>query len=128
MFSLLQLIGIFIANLFKARRQLEAENLFLRHQLNVCMRRVPHRLRLGASDRAALVWMTWFWPSLLGLSRVVQPDTILRWHRMGFRADRCWKSRRRPGRPRVSRELRELIRQISQDNPLWGAPRIHGDC
>jgi hypothetical protein len=127
MFSLLQLIGIFVANLFKPRRQLEVENLVLRHQLNVCMRRVRHRLRLGASDRAAPVWMTWLWPSLLDLSRVVQPDTILRWHRMGFRAYWRWKSRRRPGRPRISRELRELIRQISQDNPLWGAPRIHGE-
>ena len=71
--------------------------------------------------------MTWLWPSLLGLSRVVQPDTILRWHRAGFRAYWRWKSRRRPGRPRVSRELRELIRRMSKENPLWGAPRIHGE-
>src|SRR6516225_8106942 len=71
--------------------------------------------------------MTWLWPSLLGLSRVVQPDTILRWHRAGFRAYWRWKSRGRPGRPRVSRELRELIQRMSQENPLWGAPRIHGE-
>ena len=127
MLALLHLIGIFGANLFKPRRQLEVENLFLRHQLNICMRRVPHRLRLRASDRAALVWMTWLWPSLLGLSRVVQPNTILRWHRAGFWAYWRWKSRRRPGRPRISRELRELIRQMSTENPLWGAPRIHGE-
>jgi hypothetical protein len=109
-------IGIFGANLFKPRRQLEVENLFLRHQLNICMRRVPHRLRLRASDRAGLVWMTWLWPSLLGLSRVVQPDTILRWHRAGFRAYWRCKSRGRPGRPRASRELREFIRQVSKEN------------
>ena len=71
--------------------------------------------------------MTWLWPSLLGLARVVQPDTILRWHRAGFRAYWRWKSRGRPGRPRVCRELRELIRRISKENPLWGAPRIHGE-
>jgi hypothetical protein len=71
--------------------------------------------------------MTWLWPSLLGLSRVVQPDTILRWHRAGFRPYWRWKSRGRPGRPRVSRELRELIQRMSKENPLWGAPRIHGE-
>jgi hypothetical protein len=71
--------------------------------------------------------MTWLCPSLLGLARVVQPDTILRWHRAGFRAYWRWKSRGRPGRPRVNRELRELIRRMSKENPLWGAPRIHGE-
>jgi Homeodomain-like domain len=74
-----------------------------------------------------LVWMTWLWPSLLGLSQVVQPDTILRWHRAGFRAYWGWKSRARPGRPRVSGELRQLIRRMSRENPLWSAPRIHGE-
>jgi transposase InsO family protein len=67
------------------------------------------------------------WPSLLGLTRVVQPATILRWHRCGFRAYWRWKSRTRPGRPRVERELRDLIRRMSEENPLWGAPRIHGE-
>jgi hypothetical protein len=71
--------------------------------------------------------MTWLWPSLLDLSRVVQPDTILRWHRAGFRAYWRWKSHGRQGRPRVSRELRELIRRMNKENPLWGAPRIHGE-
>jgi hypothetical protein len=82
---------------------------------------------VSLSDRALLVWMTWLWPSLLGLSRVVQPDTILRWHRAGFRTYWRWRSRSRPGRPRVSRELRELIQRMSKENPLWGAPRIHGE-
>jgi hypothetical protein len=71
--------------------------------------------------------VTWLWPSLLGLPRVVQPDTILRWHRAGFRAYWRWKSRGRPGRPRVSRELRELIQRVTKENPLSGAPRIHGE-
>src|SRR5262249_22996332 len=127
MIALSPVIGICIATLFKPRRQLAVENLFLRHQLNIYLRRAPHRLRLRASDRAALVGMICLWPSLFGLSRVVQPDTILRWHRAGFRAYWRWKSRGRPGRPRVSRELRELIAQMSKENPLWGAPRIHGE-
>ena len=71
--------------------------------------------------------MTRIWPNLLSLSRVVQPDTILRWHRTGFRAYWRWKSRGHAGRPKISGELRELIRQMSQENRLWGAPRIHGE-
>ena len=83
MLAILDLLGTFIANLFKSQRRLEVENLFLRHQLNIALRDAPHRLRLRGSDRALLVWMSRLWPSLLGLSRVVQPDTILRWHRAG---------------------------------------------
>ena len=126
MLAILRLLTTFAA-MFKSRRQLEVENLFLRHQLNIALRRAPCRLRLRGSDRAVLVWLTRLWPSLIGSARVVQPDTILRWHRSGFRAYWRWKSRGQPGRPRVSRELRELIRQMSKDNPLWGAPRIHGE-
>jgi len=127
MLALFQLMGTFVADLFKPQRRLEVENLFLRHQLNIALRRVPHRLQLSGSDRALMVWMTWLWPGLLGLSRVVQPYTILRWHRAGFRAYWRRKSRGRVGRPRVDRELRELIRRMSKENPLWGAPRIHGE-
>src|SRR2546422_8758725 len=119
----LRLLATFIADLFKPPRRLEVENLFLRHQLNIALRGAPHRPQLRGSVRALLVWMTRLWPSLLGLSRVVQPDTILRWHRAGFRAYWRWKSRGRPGRPRVSRELRELIQRMSKENSLWGAPR-----
>jgi hypothetical protein len=79
MLAVLYLLGTFVANLFTSRRRLEVENLFFRHQLNIALRRTPHRLRLRGSDRALLVWMTWLWPSLLGLSHIVQPATILRW-------------------------------------------------
>ena len=79
------------------------------------------------SDRALLVWMTRIWPSLLDISQVVKPETILRWHRSGFRASWRWKSRNRVGRPRVDRELRDLIRRMSRENPLWGAPRVDGE-
>jgi hypothetical protein len=96
----------------------------------------PHQSYLGYTivtrgsdfrERQVLVWLTRLWPSLIGLARVVQPDTILRWHRLGFRAYWRWKSCGQPGRPRVSHELRDLVRQMSKDNPLWGAPRIHGE-
>jgi transposase InsO family protein len=127
MLAILLLLGTSVANLFKSRRRLEVENLFLRHQLNIALREAPHRRRLRGSDRLLLGWMTWLWPSLLGLSRVVQPDTILRWHRAGFRSYWRWKSQARPGRPRISRELRQLIQTMSKENPLWGAPRIHGE-
>src|SRR6478735_12520133 len=127
MFAIIHLLATFIADLFKSPRRLEVENLFLRHQLNVALRRGPQRVRLRAGDRALMVWMTRMWPSLLGLTRVVQPATFLRWHRCGFRAYWRWKSRGRPGRPRVGRELRELIQRMSRENPLWGAPRIHGE-
>ena len=71
--------------------------------------------------------MTRLWPSLLGMARVVEPATILRWHRAGFRSYWRWKSRKRAGRPRIDRDLRDLIRRMSKENPLWGAPRIHGE-
>jgi hypothetical protein len=127
MFAIIHLLATFIADLFKSRRRLEVENLFLRHQLNVVLRRAPQRVRIRAGDRALMVWMTRMWPSLLGLTRVVQPATLLRWHRCGFRAYWRWKSRARPGRPRVECELRDLIRRMSEENPLWGAPRIHDE-
>ena len=127
MLAILHLLAMFVADLFKPRRQLEVENLFLRHQLNIALWRSPRRPRLRGSDRALLVWMSRLWPSLLRSARIVQPDTILRWHRAGFRAYWRWKSGTRPGRPPVSRELRELIHRMSKENPLWGAPRIHGE-
>jgi hypothetical protein len=86
MFALLHALGMFVADLFKSRSRLEADNLFLRHQLNVAMRRAPHRLRLRGSDRAFLLWMIRLWPSLIDTVRVIQPETVLRWHRAGFRA------------------------------------------
>src|SRR5262249_36995258 len=108
MLAILLLLATFVADLFKSRRRLEAENLFLRHQLNVALRRAPLRLRLHGSDRALLVWITRIWPNLLDLSQVVKPETILRWHRAGFKAFWRWKSRHRAGRPKIDREVRDL--------------------
>jgi transposase InsO family protein len=127
MLAILYALGMFLADLFKSRSRLEAENLFLRHQLNLALRQKPHRIRLRGSDRALLVWMARLWPSLLDTIQVVQPETILRWHRAGVRAFWRWKSRNRAGRPRIDRELRELIRRMSMENSLWGASRIHGE-
>jgi putative transposase len=84
MLGILRLLGMFLADLLKSRARLEAEILFLRHQLNISLRRAPPRVRLRGSDRALLVWMTRLWPKLLGAVQVVQPETILRWHRAGF--------------------------------------------
>src|SRR2546428_1250573 len=93
MFALLHSLAMFVIDFFKSPRRLEAENLFLRHQLSIALRRAPSRLRLRGSDRALLVWMTRLWPSLLGLARIVEPATILRWHRAGFRTYRRRRSR-----------------------------------
>jgi hypothetical protein len=127
MFALLHSLAMFVIDFFKSPRRLEAENLFLRHQLCIAVRRAPPRLRLRGSDRALLVWMTRLWPSLLGAAQVVQPETILRWHRAGFTAFWRWKSRKRAGRPKIDRDLRDLIRRMSRENPKWGASRIHGE-
>src|SRR5881398_2388024 len=127
MFAILHSLGMFVADLFKSRCRLEAENLFLRHQLSIALRCAPPRLRLRGGDRALLVWMTRLWPSLLGAAKVVQPETILRWHRSGFKAFWRWKSRKRAGRPKIDRGLRDLIQRMSKENQQWGASRIHGE-
>ena len=127
MTALLLSLWLFVVDLFKSRSRLEAENLFLRHQLNIALRRAPSHVRLSGSDRALLVLMTMLWPNLVGMARLVQPETILRWHRTGFRVFWRWRSRNRAGRPKIDRGLRDLIRRISTENPLWGASRIHGE-
>src|SRR5258707_5135145 len=127
MFALLHSLAMFVIDFFKSPRRLEAENLFLRHQLSIALRRALPHLRLRGSDRALMVWLTRLWPSLLGAAHVVQPETILRWHRAGFTAFWRWKSRKRAGRPKLDRGLRDLIQRISKENPQGGASRIHGE-
>jgi hypothetical protein len=120
MIALLHALGMFVADLFKSRSRLEAENLFLRHQLNVALRRAPPRLRLHGSDRAFLVWMIRLWPSLIDTVQVIQPETVLRWHRAGFRALWRWKSRKRVGRPKIDGELRGSDSAHEQRKPAVG--------
>jgi hypothetical protein len=127
MFAILHALGMLVADLFKSRCRLEVENLPLRHQLTIALRQARPHLRLRGSDRALLVWMTRVWPSLLGAVQVVQPETVLRWHRARFKIFWRWRSRNRAGRPRINRGLRDLIRRMSRENPLWGASRIHGE-
>src|SRR5262245_35537086 len=115
MSSILHSLGMFIVDLFKSQRRLEAENLFLRHQLSVALRHAPPRLRLRGSDRALLVLMSRLWPNLLSATQVVQLETILRWHRAGFKAFWRWKSGNGAGRPKVDRGPRDLIRRMSRE-------------
>jgi transposase InsO family protein len=112
---------------FKSRLRLEAENAALRHQLMVLRRRLQGRIRLTNHDRWFLIQLYRWFPSILSVLTIVRPGTLVRWHRAGFRCYWRWKSRSSGGRPQIDTELRVLIRRISIDNPLWGAPRIHGE-
>ncbi len=112
---------------FHAQRALAIENLALRHQLLV-LHRAARRPRLRASDRALWVLLSRLWSGWRDSLIVVQPETVIRWHREGFRLYWRWKSRSKgSGRPRVPTDVRDLIRQMSKANTLWGAPRIHGE-
>jgi transposase InsO family protein len=127
------MIGLFcfvlavLASPFKSKSRLEAENAVLRHQLLVLRRKLKGRARLTNNDRWFLLQMYRWFPSILKVVTIVQPETLVSWHRAGFRSYWRWKSRRRGGRPRIEIELRALIRRMSTENLLWGAPRIHGE-
>src|SRR6516162_8991612 len=112
---------------FTPQQQLEAEILVLRHQLNILQHGAPGRPHLRWVDRALFIWLYRRCPSILNAITVVRPETVLRWHRMGFAAYSRWKSRSPGGRPRIAKEVRDLIRRMSLENPLWGAPKIHGE-
>jgi transposase InsO family protein len=127
MIALLWLLLAILDSPFKSKRQLEAENIALRHQVVVLRRQVRGRVQLTNFDRLFLVQLYRWFPSIVKAVAIVQPDTVIRWHRAGFRCYWRWKSRPRGGRPAIEADLRALIRQMSIDNPLWGAPRIHGE-
>jgi putative transposase len=113
---------------FRRRVSLELEVLALRHQLAVFHRQRPGRAWLGRGDRLLRGWLYRIWPRCLEVMVLVKPANVVQWHRRGFRKYWRWRSRsRRAGRPEVNREIRELIRQMSLANELWGAPRIHGE-
>jgi hypothetical protein len=116
-----------IQSRFTRGARLEAENLLPRRQLAVLRRKSPTRVRRWNIDRLRWVWLYLLYPSLLGAIIIVQPETVLRCHRRGFRAYWRWKARHVGGRPRIDSEIRALIRRMSRENPLWGAPRIHGE-
>jgi hypothetical protein len=105
----------------------DAEILFLRHQLLILRRAAPARFRLRNTDRLVFVWLYRLFPSLLDAAFIFKPERLQRWHRGGFCLFWRWSSRRRAGRRAVSSGIRTLVRQMSRENPFWGAPRIHGE-
>jgi hypothetical protein len=117
-----------LCDCFKPQQRLEAEILVLRHQLNVLQQRTPrHRLHLRWVDRALFIWLYRHCPRILDAITIVRPETVVRWHRRGFAAYWRWKSRSPGGRPRIAQEVRDLIRRMSFENPLWGATKMHGE-
>jgi transposase InsO family protein len=127
MSDLCRLIWCALTGLFPSRAALEAEILVLRHQLNVLGRKSPKRLAFGNVDRLVFAGLYRVAPGVLDGLKILKPQTVIRWHRAGFRSYWRWKSRPRGGRPKTPADIRQLIRDMSIANPLWGAPRIHGE-
>ena len=127
MLDLIRLIFGLVVDLFRSRAALEAEVLVLRQQITVLRRGKPTRLPFMAADRLVLGWICRLFPNARDALAIVRPETVVRWHRAGFRSYWRWKSRGWPGRPALPAEIRKLIREMSIANPLWGAPRIHGE-
>jgi len=116
-----------LAGRFRSRAELELEVIALRHQLAVLRRQRPgRRTWLSGFDRLLWVWLYRVWPQVLNAMVLVKPATVVQWHRKGFQLHWRWRSRRL-GRPKMNTVIRDLIRRMSLANPLWGAPRIHGE-
>jgi hypothetical protein len=127
MVALILLCLNLIASLFKSKCRLEAKNAALRQQLIVLQRKVRGRLQFTNSDRLFFIQLYRWCPSVLKVMMIIRPETLVRWHRAGFRRYWRWKSRSAGGRPPIHAELRALIWRMSVDNRLWGAPHIHGE-
>src|SRR6476660_5898970 len=127
MIGLLRFVLGILASPFKSKLRLEAENAVLRHQLIVLRRKMRGRPRLTNNDRWFFIQLYRWFPAILQVLTIIRPETLVRWHRAGFRCYWRWKSRPLGGRPQIDTELRALIRRMSVENPLWGAPRIHGE-
>jgi hypothetical protein len=113
----------------KSKIGLEAKNAILRHQLILIVleREIRRRVRLTNSDRLFFIWLYRWFPSMLDALRIIRPEALVRWHHAGFRRYWRWKYRSTGDRPQINVDLRASTRQMSVDNPLWGAPRIHGE-
>jgi putative transposase len=117
-----------LSSLFRSRANLQLENLALRHQIGVLRKSARKRPKLTSGDRLFWVWLSRVWSDWRSALAIVKPETVIAWHRAGFRLFWTWKVRRgQPGRPLISREVRDLIRKMCRENPSWGAPRIHGE-
>ena len=126
MVGMLPAIRMLVKTFFGNRIGLAAENLALRHQLAVLQRSVP-RPKLRRSDRIFWVWLSQLWRGWESALLIVRPETVIGWHRQGFKLYWRWKSRAKQGRPCVERDIRDLIRRMSRENPTWGAPRIQSE-
>src|SRR3954468_20166648 len=127
MIALFCLCLALLASPFKSKSRLEAENAALRHQLIILRRKVRGPVRPTHGDRLFFIQLYRWFPTILKAITIVRPETLVRWHRAGFRRYWHWKSRSLGGRPQIDADLRALIRRMGVDNPLWGAPRIHGE-
>src|ERR1700726_4820095 len=127
MIGLLCFVLAVLASPFKSKLRLEDENAVLRHQLNVVRRRLPGRVRLTNNYRWFFIQLYRWFPFILQVLTIIRPETLVRWHRAGFLSYWRWKSLPLGGRPQIETKLRALIRWMSMENPLWGAPRIHGE-
>jgi putative transposase len=124
--ALLRGVWCVLRLLLLPRGRLVLENLALRQQVAVLRRSIP-RPRLRTWDRLFWAWLSRWWAGWKGALLIVTPATVVALHRQGFRLYWRWKSRGRPGRPRIDPDARRLIRRLSHDNPLWGAPRIRAE-
>ena len=117
-------VWVLLRAMLMPKAHLAVENLALRQQLAVCKQSVK-RPKLRLRDRVFWVWLSRLWPNWRSALAIVQPETVIKWHRMGFKLYWRWKSMAgKPGRPIIEREIRDLIRRMSRENPTWGAPRI----
>ena len=122
--GLVTALALFLRAFVVSRAALAAENLALRQQLSVLEHTVK-RPKLRPRDRRFWVWLSQLWPAWRSVLRIVQPDTVIKWHKMGFKHYWRWKSKpRKTGRPPIDKDMRDLIRRMAHDNPLWGAPHI----
>jgi hypothetical protein len=128
MFAYLLKLLLIARSRLKSRACLEAENLVLRQQVIVLSRKSRSRVRLRNIDRLIFVWLYRFFPSILNAITVIKPETVIRWHRRGFRAYWRWKSRRRGGRPKIDREIRDLIRRMSRETPCGERRESTANC
>jgi hypothetical protein len=127
MMDFLILLAYALTRGFRSRARLEAEILIPRHQLNILQRKSVERPAFKSIDRLVFAGLYRLVPGVLDALKILKPETVIRWHRAGFRAYWRWRARPRGGRPKTPLEIRQLIRDMSIANPLWGAPRIHGE-
>ena len=126
--SVFTMVFLCLRALFKEKRELATENLALRQQLAVQQRSVK-RPKLRRRDRVFWVWLSMLWGNWRSALLIVKPDTVVRWHRHGFKLYWTWKSNkpRKGGRPRIEQKIRALIKQMSRENPTWGVPKIRAE-